>query len=92
MSNFKQDKTLEEKKRQGPLKCLTLSIEKGAKITQAVALELVSLNGNKDVVLHQVLDGSRTGHLFVSAQLTVKLPLLPRGGGSAALRAVFRLC
>lgn len=94
---YKQDKNLNsdsgrKEKVRVPLKCPVLSIRKGTKIAQAVAPELVSLNGNKDVVLHQILDGSRTGNLFVSAQLTIKLPLLCRGGGNAALRAVFPIC
>lgn len=80
------------KNSQDPLKCPTLSIEKGTKITQAIASELVSLNGNKDVFLHEILNGSCTGDLFVSTQLTIKLPLLSRSGGHAALCAVFLLC
>lgn len=97
ISNFKQDKIIsnsgrKKKNGRGPLKCPILSIEKGTEITQAIAPELVSLDGNKDVVLHQILDGSRPGDLFVSAQLTIKLPLPARGGGNAALFVVFLLC
>lgn len=53
----------------------TLSVEKGAKVAHAIAPELVSLNRDKDLVLHQILDRSAAGRLLVSAQLTIKLPL-----------------
>lgn len=79
-------------KRQCPSKCPIWSIEKGAKITQAIAPELVSLNGNKDVVIQQILDSPRTRHLLVSVQLPIKLPLLCRGGGDAGVCGVFLLC
>lgn len=87
-SNFGRKK----KNRSGTLKCLILSIEKGTKIAQAIAPELVPLNGHEDVVLRQILDSSRTGGLLVSAQLTVKLPLLTRGRGRGALGAFSLLC
>lgn len=45
----------------------TLSVEKGAKVTHAIASELVSLNRDKNLVLHQILHCSATGGLPVSA-------------------------
>lgn len=54
----------------------SLSVEKGAEVAHAVTSELVSLNGDEDLMVHQVLDGSAAGRLLVSAQLTTELPLL----------------
>ncbi|KAG7239525.1 hypothetical protein INR49_028827 [Caranx melampygus] len=66
-------------------------LEECAKVAHAVAFELVPLNGDKDLVVHQILDGSAAGCLLVSAQLATELPLPARGGCRIAICArVFR--
>lgn len=67
------------------------SVKECAKVAHAVAFELVSLNGDKDLVVHQILNGSAAGRLLVSAQLAIELPLPARGGRRIAVCArVFR--
>lgn len=51
------------------------SAEKGAEVAHAVASELVSLDRDENLMVHQILHGSATGRLLVSAQLPTKLPL-----------------
>lgn len=55
------------------------SVEEGAKVPQAVALELVPLDGGKDLVLRQVVVHSAARRLLAPAQLAAELPLPGRG-------------
>lgn len=93
ISNLKQDEficqTWQRKKQVGVPRNLSSKV-KGSKVAQAVASELISLGGNKDVVSHQILNSLHTGHLFASTRLAMKLPLLRRGGGHAPVCAVLR--
>lgn len=86
---WKSVKKKEKKKRR--YATVNSSVEKGAEVTHAVASELVSLNGDKDLVVHQVLDGSAAGRLLVSAQLTNKSPLTAGGGGCVTVRTAAAL-
>lgn len=60
------------------------SVEKGAKVARAVALELVPLDGGEDLVLRQVVVHAAARRLLVPTQLSGELPLPGRGGGRSA--------
>lgn len=64
-----------------------VSVAKGAKVAHAVAFELVSLEGDKDLVVFQTLGSSPAGRLLVSAQLMTELPLPARRGSAVTIRA-----
>lgn len=63
------------------------SEEESTKVAPAVPFELVLLDRNKDLVLHQVLDRSAAGRLLVSAQLAAELPLPACDGGHVSICA-----
>lgn len=63
-----------------------ISVEKGAQVTHTIAPELVSLDGDKDLVVHQILHSSAAGGLLGSAELPTKLPL--PGWGHVTVSAV----